>query len=71
MQDNANSHYWAGSLLFHNNAYDEALRLPKRGVASLYFRAYSESPHSKEVQLLIVKCHLKQQQLDQAQERIV
>lgn len=22
----AKVHYWAGSLLFHNNAYDEALR---------------------------------------------
>jgi hypothetical protein len=31
-QDEASSHYWAGSLLFHNNAYEEALR------------AYAESP---------------------------
>lgn len=44
--------YWSGNLLFHNNAFEEALK------------AYKESAPSKDTSYLMVKCHLKLHQLD-------
>lgn len=57
-QDDLIVHFWAASLLFHNNAYDEALK------------AYLECSQTKEVQTLIVKCYLKKQEIDRAHESL-
>lgn len=40
-------HYWSGSLLFHNNAYEEALK------------AFNDAKQTNTILLLKLKCEIK------------
>ncbi|CAK84146.1 unnamed protein product (macronuclear) [Paramecium tetraurelia] len=47
-------HYWSGSLLFHNNAYEEALK------------AFNDAKQTNQILILKLKCEIKLQQIDKA-----